>query len=227
MSEKLLSDQIEMLRVQLETALPTPVVLVVSSARDDDGKSLVASGLARSMDAAGYSTLLVLADERSGEAFGSLEPKSLDEVIALGIARYASVRSSRANMSVMSLPSGNIRHTVSRDAVLRFSEMCRSSYQVTIVETPASLANSFALLAAVAADGVLLTIQEGRRVCSSDRQLAKTLARERAPFLGVVSVSAAVIRNDGPITAVPSRVAKTGAPISSVKGETGRERQAV
>jgi succinoglycan biosynthesis transport protein ExoP len=225
MSETMLSEQIEMLRVQLETSLPTPVVLVVSSARDDDGKNLVASGLARSMESAGYSTLLVLADERTGGALGTLEPKSLDEVVALGIARYSTGRSPRANMSVMVLPSGNIRHTVSRESVVRFSELCRSSYQVTIVETPAALANSFAMLSAIAADGVLLTIREGRRVRGSDRQLAKTLARERAPFLGVVSVAAALIRNE-PASVLPNRATKT-APISTVKGDTGRERQAV
>jgi Mrp family chromosome partitioning ATPase len=194
MTQTSLTDEIEMLRVQLETTLPMPILLVVSSARDDDGKGLVASELARSMDSAGYSTLLVLADEQTRNIEGALEPKSLKDVADFGIAPYL-VRHLDAGMRVMVVPSAKIRHTVSREAVARFVETCRTTYAVTIVEAAALLTNSFAMLAAAAANGVLLTFQEGRRVCTEDRRLAKVLEREGVPFLGVVSVAEKVISN--------------------------------
>jgi Mrp family chromosome partitioning ATPase len=195
MFEIRLADQIEMLRVQLETACPTPpALLVVSSARVDDGKSVVASELARSMAAAGYTTLLVLADEQTQNVDSALEPKSLVEVSHLGLMPCLDSRSS-PSLGMMILRSDNARdNTVSRDAVERFCEMCRRTYQVTIVEAIPMLEKSFAAFAAAAADGVLITAREGRRVYDDDRQLAKTLAGEQVTFLGVVCVAASIIQ---------------------------------
>ena len=212
MAKATLGEQIEMLRVQLETALPTPLLLVVSSAREGDGKNVVASGLARSMDAAGYSTLLVFAGERAPDIDGALEPRSVDEVSEFGIAPYL-VRRSRANLHMMALSDDRVRHTVSRESFARFAATCRSTYQVTIIEAAASLTSSFTMFAAVAADGVLLTVREGRRVCAEDRQLAKTLAREKSPFLGIVAVNASTIRNspaEPALRAAPAKARSAG-----------------
>jgi hypothetical protein len=225
MAEMTLTNQIEMLRVQLETALPTPAFLVVSSALDGDGKGVVASELARSMEAAGYSTLLVLAEAQPRTVDGGFHPRSLDEVIALGISRYL-VRTTRASSNVIFLPGDKIRHSVSRESVRRFAQTCRDAYQVTIVEAAAVMTNSFSMLAAVAADGVLLTVREGRRVCGQDRQLAKALTREEAPFLGVVSVAPSLIPTDSP-RPVQHSMPQTKPTITTVKGETNREEQPV
>ncbi len=224
MAKATLADQMEMLRVQLETALPTPLLLVVSSARDDDGKDLVASGLARSMDAAGYATLLVLADERRRHVDGAPEPKSVDEICEFGIAPFL-VRRSRASLPLMVLSGDRIRHTVSRESFARFAQTCRGTYQVTIIEAATSLANSFTMFAAVAADGVLLTVREGRRVRAEDRQLAKALAREKAPLLGIVAVNASAIRNapaEPAVRAAPAKARSAGAGV-----ELRREEHAV
>ncbi len=224
MSEATLSDQIELLRVQLETALPTPALLVISSARDADGKGLIASALASSMDAAGYSTLLIRSDEKISGGNGAPQPESLDEVVSHGISRYA-IRNSHLSTSVMLLSGDRIRHSISREGMTRFGQACRETYQVTIVDAATALANSFALLAAVIADGVLLSVREGRRVRAEDRQLAKVLAREQASFLGVVAVAAALIRDDP--QPVPSRATLGKPSVATVKGDTARERQAV
>jgi len=187
-------DQIEMLRTQLETSLQLPTILVISSARKDDGKGLVAAGLARSMEAAGYSTLLVLADEQTTAGQGLTEPKSLAEISDLGIARF--VRASRSSENMMAIPSNNFRQKVSRDAVARFCETCRASYEVTVVDAGPVLRSAFAMLLSAAGDGVLIVIRDGRRVCADDRQLAKMLASEKTPFLGVVSVAASAINDE-------------------------------
>lgn len=209
-----LLDQIEMLRAQLETALPMPVLLVVSSARSDDGKGMVASGLASSMQAAGYSTLLVLADEQTQDVDAFPEPKSLAELSDRGIGRYA-VRAARTHASIIVVPSKKIRHTISREGVTRFSATCRASFQVTIVEVAAVLTNAFAMLMSVAADGVLLTIREGRRVCAEDRQLAKMLVREQAQFLGLVSIQGSAIRDGRPNGTLKPLTAGSAVPTSN------------
>jgi Mrp family chromosome partitioning ATPase len=215
-------EQLEILRAQLETVLPAPCILLLSSARSDDGKGLVAAGLARCMAAAGYSTLLVHADERKPDVDPTLEqPASLKELCDLGVGRF----SSRTSPGVMALPSRKISHTVSRDDVSRFGETCRNAYQITIVEAASLLTNSFAMLAAFNADAVLLTIREGRRVCAIDRQLAKTLAREKVPFLGVVSVEAAIIRG-GSLEPVPKELGRSTLPALG-NHAAGRQEEAV
>jgi Mrp family chromosome partitioning ATPase len=224
MSEALL-DQIEMLRVQLETMLPMPVFLAISSARDNDGKGLLASGLARSMHAASYSTLLVLADERTHDVERGLKPNSLREISDLGIARHLAPPSP-ASPDVMILPISEIKHAISRIDVARFAETCRSSYKVTIVEAAAMLTNSFAMFATLLADGVLLTVREGRRVCSEDRQLATTLAHNETSFLGVVAVAASMIPDSRSGTA-RTRTTPRKAAIASNTLETSRQEQAV
>jgi polysaccharide biosynthesis transport protein len=203
-----LFDQIDMLRVQLEKRLPIPSFIVVSSACENDGKSLVASRLARSMSAAGYSTLLVLADERH-DAEGAIKPKSLGEISELGIARYL-MRSSLASSDMMVLPTSDMQRTISKTGVARFGETCRNAYKITIIETTAMLSSSFAMLAALLADGVLLTIRHRRRVCINDHQLAKMLAQNEMRFLGVVSVAESAIPNDQPDAARRYLVSRKG-----------------
>jgi hypothetical protein len=206
-------DQIEMLRAQLETVLPAPCLLVLSSARDDDGKNLVASALARCMAVAGYSTLLVLADDQKRSLDNVLDqPASLKEVYEQGVARFASGTSP----CVMALSSRRISYSVSREDVARFGEACRDSFQITILEAASILTNSFAMLAALNADAVLLTIREGRRVCAQDRLLARLLAREKAPFLGVVSVEAAAIVSEQTAGPPPKELPRTPLPVAGV-----------
>ena len=192
MLDTTLSDQIEMLRVQLESSLATPLLVVVSSALAEDGKSLVAAELARAMEGAGYSTLLVLADDRTSRADGAPEPRSLNDVCEFGFGRYL-ITSPRTGTSAIALPTSKLLHTVSRASVQRFVALCRRIFDVTIVETASMFSDSFSMLAALGADGVVLSIREGRRVYAEDRQVARTFARDGVPFLGVVSVAASLV----------------------------------
>jgi Mrp family chromosome partitioning ATPase len=193
LSETTLVDQLEMLRVQLETSLPLPIVLLVSAARGDDGHGFVASGLARSMHSAGYSTLLVRVDD-ANEREKAVEPSFLDDVVEFGIESRL-LRGPRASLPTLSLQNTRMRRTVSKTGVARFADICRKSYQVTVVDAPDVLTNSLSLLTAVASDGVILTVREGRRVHKQDREVAKILSRERAPLLGIVSVASSIIED--------------------------------
>jgi Mrp family chromosome partitioning ATPase len=217
-----LGEQVEMLRVQFETALPGPSVLVVSSAQSGDGKSVAALGLAKSMLAAGYATLVVLAEGR-GPRQTAVEPGSLREILDAGLERFA-WKSLRTGCDAIALGNREIRQSASREAVAEFLGACRRAYDFTIVDAGSVLSNNLSLLLAIAADGVMLTVREGRRVHAADRDVVKTLERERAKFLGVVSISGATIRAAA-AAAAPAYASAAKAEIPEF--ETRRKRQAV
>jgi Mrp family chromosome partitioning ATPase len=184
-------DPFEMLRVKIESALPTPLLLVISSARDDDGKAVVAAQLARSMEGAGYSTLLVRADSVAGSD-AAVRTTSLAELAEIGFAAPVA-RESGSGLATLVLPAGDALRAVSRETVERFAAACRAAHAVTIVDSAVRLSSALAMLTAVTADGVLLAARRGRRVCAHDRELAKALAQHGLPFLGVVHVAPQLI----------------------------------
>lgn len=188
-----LLEQFEMLRVQFEFTVPPPSVVVVSSARGDDGKAVAAAGLAKSMQGAGYETLLVNADPGARPIGGVAKPDSVTSILEFGLERFV-CKTSRAGSDVLVVSNESFRQGASRESVaLLFTEF-RESYQYVVIDAARIVDNNLALLFAVAADGVFLTVRSGRRVCAADRQLAAALQREDAKTLGVVAIDAATIR---------------------------------
>jgi len=193
MFESVSSGQIEMLRVQLETAFPKPIVLVVTSAMEGDGKNVLALSLAKEMDAAGYSTLLVLADELTREVDASCELDSLSKFADRDLQPHT-FHKPRSGLTMMALSSRRIRDSVSVESVARFVDYCRTSYQITIIEAIPSLQNPFSRLLAIRSDAVILAAREGRRVRTADRQFAKVLERDDVTFIGVVTIDNETVR---------------------------------
>ncbi len=93
----------------------------------------------------------------------------------------------------------------SREAVQLLVDEFRSTYDYTIIDTPALFEDGAALLFASAASGTLITVRMERARVSEDFRLYAALEAVNAPVLGVVGVSDKVI--DGFAKAEPKRVA--------------------
>jgi Mrp family chromosome partitioning ATPase len=209
-----ISDQLELVRVDIETAYPLPALVVVSSALESDGKSMVANELAHSMVAAGYSTLLILTEEQSGHKDDAPPFPDLSNISAAELASHV-VRVGSPPLSTLALPNA-VQHAVGRHAVCSFLMSCREMHAVTIVDAPVMLSNAFAMSAVLAANGVLLSARTGRRICAADHKLARIVGAEEISFRGVVSVDENLIRS----TKTPPRpnlIRKKPSPASTLR----------
>jgi len=218
----MIAQNIEMLRVRIERTQALPLVLAVSAALSHDGKTLVAAELAQSMAAAGYRTLLVLADGVGKRADLLSRSTSAAKVGENGLTRYV-VTDHSSGFDRLILRNTDPRLDVSRDDVKRLHDACRAAYGVTIIETATAVANPLSMLAASLSDGVLLAIREGRRVKAADRWMAELMTREALPFLGVVAVDGELLKN----AETPAKPART---VDTLRGSVdlaGHEQQAV
>lgn len=174
------SDPFFLIRATIEAELAAPGVLVVSSAVRGDGKTGVTAGVVRSLAAAGYSTLAVDAAANVPYAV------NVDDA---GSLLAESARPSQAGCDVLSIAPAQAR-AASANAIAAFYKSARSRYDYTVVD--AAVIGTGGLAFARAADGVMLTLREGRAVDRADRETVELFERLRVRFLGVVAT-----RSDG------------------------------
>jgi MinD-like ATPase involved in chromosome partitioning or flagellar assembly len=189
-----------LIRSTVEAEIPSPGVLAVSSALGGDGKTSVATGIARSLAAAGYATLAVDAGGAGTHAVA----------VETATTRLADVaRTVESGCDYLSIASAQAR-AASATTIRAFYEAIRERYEYAVIDT--AVVSSGGLGFARAADGVMLAVREGRAVTDADRDAVELFARLHVPFLGVVATRVAGTPGDaGPFSllerlqAVPPR----------------------
>jgi Mrp family chromosome partitioning ATPase len=185
-----LTAQHQLLRANIESTMNSPAVILVTSARARDGKSVTAYGLAESLAEAGHRVVLV--DARGpGQS-----------------SRPTPLRSSPDIVAHARLPISASDPRSSRTSIVSFVRDLRHAYDYTIVDGTTFLGASAGLLASVA-DGVLITVRVGRRQAEEDQFMVRTLAQSNARVIGVVAVEReAIVAFDG---------TRVGAPVSETR----------
>ncbi|MGP6158108.1 MAG: hypothetical protein ACLPYS_11505 [Vulcanimicrobiaceae bacterium] len=186
------SDIVERLgttRARIEAAVKGPSVLVVTSALETDGSSVLASALAESLVRARHSVLLVCGDgsdderrKAAGRVPSFVPRRDHNGMKATGLAP--------AGLSVIGM-----KEACSLDAARAEFAAYREQYKFTIIDSPAAAGDGSACALANAADFVLVAFEEGRAARTEDRELVDTLKSTGAKILGVVTIDAKTIRS--------------------------------
>lgn len=152
------------LRVMLEAAVPARAMIAVSAARDEDGQSALAFGLARAYADAGRRTVLMSLYDRAGESPHGGE----DDLAAWGGAFRQATR-------------------VPKDVHALVEEL-RSQHDLVIAVAPPIARDAVALETCRLAHGVLLAVRLGRKITEDDERTVLQLQRIAANLLGVVAM---------------------------------------
>jgi Mrp family chromosome partitioning ATPase len=185
----------DVLRSRLESAVASPSVIAVTSATAEDGKEMVARGLAYSLVNTDYTTLLL--DTSSG---GNGLPKPPQRLTFVEAGRLLSSDSASAKLSVLDLSDLLLQKTTSKRHMETTFRVLLTKFDYVIVNTEFGGSTAFASSIIAAADAVLVTVKKGRRETSEDRRLAASLGRLGTRFLGAVVVDPTVIDHAPTIT---------------------------
>lgn len=145
--------------------MPARAMIAVSSARDEDGQSALAFGLARAFADAGRRTVLMSLYDRAGEpAYGA----EADDLAAWGGAFRQASR-------------------VPKDVSALVEEL-RSQHDVVVAVAPPIASDAVSLQTCRLAHGVLLAVRLGRKITEDDQRTVAQLQRVAANLLGVVAM---------------------------------------
>jgi Mrp family chromosome partitioning ATPase len=162
------SQGFDFLRISVEGRLSTPAVITVTSARSDDGASLVASGLADSFADAGQRTMLVSASSRPVGVING-NPNLAKTTAAKLVAENGGTPS----------------------ALARGLQHLRAEYAVVVVDADALPSSPLAYELARKADGVVVAIRLGRKPGKEDRTTLQLLQNSGCNVLGIAPTGAA------------------------------------
>jgi Mrp family chromosome partitioning ATPase len=181
-----IEDQIHALRAKLEPALAPSAVVIVTSAEKNDGKSLIAFGLAESFAKAGYRSIVIDANPsrtqlKYSKVVGNV---AADRVDVHGCA----VQNVRQGYSELILASKSDANLLSFPQVKAVVDQCRQCYEYVIVDCGEFKESSLPGLLAKCADGALVSLRKGRRPTARDEQLVQSIEESGAPVLGLVLV---------------------------------------
>lgn len=200
-----LASKFQLLRVRIESSVKTPSVIMVTSARTNDGKSLTAYGLAECLWKVGHRAVYVDTAPRS----------TAPRIDRTGQSVVPSV-------PMLWLSSEESGLTASRDAIAAFVNRMRADYDYTIIDAAPLMTNSVAMLLASAVDAVLLAVRHGRPPGEDDELMVQTLRHLKAKVLGVIASSGESIadikkQRDG-ATAAEARVVAVDPRVEDVPG---------
>ena len=166
-----LTAQYQLLRSRIESELRPPAVILVTSARPGDGKSVTAHGLVDCLAKVGHR--VVLAD-------ASMSPNGFK------LTRNINGASRRP---IIPLPLDERDTTGLRSSVQSFVREMHDKFDFTIIDGTPFMRSNVSMLLAAAVDGVLITVRLGRALANEDELTSRTLEHAKANVLGVVAVA--------------------------------------
>ncbi|MBC5798687.1 MAG: hypothetical protein GIX03_01365 [Candidatus Eremiobacteraeota bacterium] len=184
--------KLNLLRARIEAGLERPVVLAVTSARRDDGKSLVSYGLSCSLAEADYKVLFVDASQYGHHVTENSAPKISDHP-EFDVRTYVAPGKEGAP-DTLGLSGPGITASGSVDAVRATFERFRETYEYTVIDMSVLTTSSLALLFAAVADGVIVTVREARSISNADKEVSNLLRTAGANFIGAVTADSSAIR---------------------------------
>jgi MinD-like ATPase involved in chromosome partitioning or flagellar assembly len=167
------SAEFQLLRAFVERAIPGRAVILVTSAKNGDGKSLTAYSLADCLARAGRRTVLVDATTETSRDIALPNPDRSRVICDLAV--------------YVAMPKPQV--PLSREAAAQFVENMRASHEFTIIDSAALLTSEMAMAFAEAVDGVLLSVRLGRAASGDDELTVQLLDRCGGRVLGVVAAS--------------------------------------
>jgi Mrp family chromosome partitioning ATPase len=178
--------QINALRSHLEPGLAQSTVVLVTSAEENDGKSLVAFGLAESFAKAGYRCVVLDANPsrpqlKHGKPVGNVPTDRVD-------VRGCAVQNVQQGYSALILADQSDANFLSYPQIKAVVDQCRRDYEYVIVDCSEFGGSSLPGLLAKCVDGVLVSLRQGRRPTARDEQLVRIIEESGPPVLGVVLV---------------------------------------
>lgn len=177
-------------------------VLVVTSAREKEGKSTAASNLAVSVASGGRTVLLIDGDLRQPrlDQYFDLEREAGLTSVLIGEADLASVAQEWGPDGLHVLTSGpvppNPSELLGSHAMELVVEQARANYDLVIIDSPPLIPVTDAALASVLADGVLLTVRYGKTNRHDVSDSLESLSAVNARVLGIVLSFAPTSRQD-------------------------------
>jgi Mrp family chromosome partitioning ATPase len=194
------TDTFDMLRAKLEFEVAPPAVIAITSSTAEDGKEIVARGLAYSLATAGYATLLL------DTCLASRSPSMTPQRLTFEEAGRQLTPESGPGIAVLNLGDLLMQKVTSHRHILSALEILRSKFDYVIINTDCGGATAFAATVVASADVVLVTVKEGRRKTADDARLSGGLEHIGPRFLGVVALDPSIIKDDPTIAPVPDAI---------------------
>ena len=174
---------------RVETEVGSPAALLITSALDDDGTTMIASRLAEAFVAEGYRVAVVDAREDPGaEAAPASGPPAFTY-------KADGTSSSPRTYSEVALVDLGDRFAGSRRDVASLVARLRTRYDYVIVDAPAFNRGSMPTLFADVCDAMMIAVQKGRAAGSDDRRINAYLDASAKHAIGIVSTTKAAIAN--------------------------------
>jgi succinoglycan biosynthesis transport protein ExoP len=162
----------QLLRARIESGTKNSSVIMVTSAQANDGKSLVAHGLASGLHDVGHRVALV------------------DTALAPSAPADARARDSRTgDFPVLSLATDMSRPAASREWIRSFIEQLRHDFEYTVIDAAPLMTDTTAMVLAATVDSVLVAVRHGRSPGEADDLMVQTLTHLKANVLGVIASS--------------------------------------
>lgn len=182
-----LNENYRTLRVSIEATVPPPGLIVVSSALTGDGKTEVASGLARALAECGYDTALVDTNWQHPGVAASLGIADLPPAMQLDRIAASGKNGTVKNLEAISIADQRFPALVSAERMRAMIADLRARFQYTVVDSAAIPIGMAGLQFARFADGVILAVRLGRAPRPADKMTIQALERVGARVLGVVT----------------------------------------
>jgi receptor protein-tyrosine kinase len=164
-----LASNFQLLRVRIESDVKLSSVILVTSALPNDGKSLLAFGLAEVLARVGHRTALIDTtaphDDRDGRVPEAI-PRAFP-VLALSVDGSGSA--------------------ASREAIDNAVDQLRADYDYAIIDAPPLTTNGTSMVLAGSVDAVLVAVRHGRTPSDADKIMVHTLRQLKAKVLGVIA----------------------------------------
>lgn len=193
---KTLNEQYYSLRLMLESALPSPAVIVVGGATQADESANVACCLARAFADASYKTVII--DSNGGSIFSTEYGMKVPLTPELGMMPTSAMNGTIKNLSALAVTGKVLRISTSVKKMQQVIADLRNRFEVVIVNAGVIPEQPEALQFASAADGVVLSFRFGRKPQRADRDVTAMLERIGANLLGIVAVAAPEDRRPEP-----------------------------
>lgn len=212
------ADTFNALRVTLEAQLPSPALLVVSSARAEDGSASVACNTARAFADASYRTILIDTNEADPCLAKFLGKAKVDPVKDVSQVLTSATNGVISNLSAISMATQDVSAFNSGGKMENLVSVLKEKYDVIVVQTAPITTTPIGMQFARCADGVLMTVKTGRKTSKDDKESLVQLDRLHAKLLGVIMTEGSVVQTvrgpaQNPVTAAttlrPSQI--TGA----------------
>lgn len=173
---------------RVETEVGSPAALLITSALDSDGTTMIASRLAEALVGEGYRVAIV--DAREDAAGETLLAKNS------GVGYDGELASDETrSYSEVALRDLGDRFAGSRRDVAALIARLRTRYDYVVVDAPAFNRGSMPTLFADVCDALLIAVQKGRGATAEDRRINAYLDGSAKHAIGIVSTTKAAIGN--------------------------------